>query len=104
MGRRQHAHSRKHGTKPIPPEAQEMLLEEFAGACAYCGTKAETWDHIVPVAHGGQTTPGNVVPACMSCNSSKKNCDVFEWMDEKGIKPSDRFLDRYILSYAGLFG
>jgi hypothetical protein len=34
LERRQHAHSRKRGIEPVPPEAQEILLEEFNGKCA----------------------------------------------------------------------
>ena len=47
-----------------------------AGLCAYCGQrfapKALTMDHIVPVARGGRSTRGNVVPACKPCNNEKK--------------------------------
>lgn len=81
--RRQHTHSRKRKTLPLPPEGREVLLDEFEGRCAYCSRPAETWDHIVPVSKGGDTTPGNVVPACRSCNSSKKDRDLDEWMAEK---------------------
>ena len=30
-----------------------------------------TMDHIIPVARGGTSTKGNVVPACFACNQSK---------------------------------
>jgi len=47
-----------------------------AGVCHYCGKKAAagalTMDHVVPVARGGVSTRGNVVPACEACNKSKK--------------------------------
>ncbi len=47
-----------------------------AGVCHYCGQtfgpKELTLDHIVPVARGGKSTRGNVVPACKTCNSDKK--------------------------------
>ena len=47
-----------------------------AGVCHYCGktftAKELTLDHIVPVARGGKSTRGNVVPACKPCNSDKK--------------------------------
>ncbi len=47
-----------------------------AGACHYCGKtfgpKELTLDHIVPVARGGKSTRGNVVPACKTCNTDKK--------------------------------
>ena len=47
-----------------------------AGVCAYCEKKFTarelTMDHIVPVARGGKSTRGNVVPACKACNNEKK--------------------------------
>lgn len=46
------------------------------GVCHYCGKKvgadALTMDHVVPVARGGTSTKGNVVPACAACNATKK--------------------------------
>lgn len=46
------------------------------GLCHYCGKKFSpselTMDHIVPVARGGTSTAGNVVPACRACNATKK--------------------------------
>jgi 5-methylcytosine-specific restriction enzyme A len=46
------------------------------GICAYCqGSFAPdelTMDHIVPLARGGRSTRGNVVPCCKGCNSQKK--------------------------------
>jgi 5-methylcytosine-specific restriction endonuclease McrA len=36
-------------------------------------------DHLVPVARGGKSTPGNVVPACRECNSRKKYLLPIEW-------------------------
>lgn len=47
-----------------------------AGICHYCQKKftpAElTMDHVVPVARGGKSVAGNVVPSCKACNASKK--------------------------------
>jgi len=46
------------------------------GVCHYCGGRFKsselTMDHIVPVARGGRSTRGNVVPCCKDCNSRKK--------------------------------
>lgn len=102
--RRQHAHSRKRRIEPIPLTGQEILLEDFGGKCAYCGGPAETWDHILPISRGGRTTPGNVVSACYSCNSSKKDRDVFEWTAVTGRIPCEAFFDRLVLAEAGLHG
>jgi 5-methylcytosine-specific restriction protein A len=53
------------------------------GICHYCnGTFPAdelTMDHLVPVARGGKSTPGNVVPACRDCNSRKKYLLPIEW-------------------------
>jgi len=53
------------------------------GICHYCnGTFPPdelTMDHLVPVARGGKSTPGNVVPACRDCNSRKKYLLPMEW-------------------------
>lgn len=45
-------------------------------ACAYCGTHVEggarlTLDHVVPYCKGGSNQAGNLVTACLSCNSSR---------------------------------
>lgn len=89
---------------PIPIEGIKVLEEKFNGKCAYCGKPATTYDHIVPVSKGGQTTPGNIVPACNSCNSSKKTKDIMKWLNEKGIEPNDQVYETMILGASGLYG
>jgi 5-methylcytosine-specific restriction enzyme A len=46
------------------------------GVCHYCSGKFPkhrlTMDHMVPIARGGKSVKGNVVVACVVCNSSKK--------------------------------
>ena len=46
------------------------------GICHYCSRKflarELTMDHIVPIARGGTSTQGNIVPACRECNRDKK--------------------------------
>lgn len=46
------------------------------GVCHYCQQKFKpselTLDHVVPVARGGRSVKGNVVPACANCNRDKK--------------------------------
>jgi 5-methylcytosine-specific restriction endonuclease McrA len=53
------------------------------GICHYCGqlvpAKELTMDHIVPIARGGRSVKGNVVPACKPCNSKKKHLLPMEW-------------------------
>lgn len=82
--RRQHAHARKRGVAPLPGYAQEILTETFEGLCAYCDQLATTWDHVIPVSRGGETVPGNILPACGTCNSSKRDRDLEDWLDATG--------------------
>ena len=53
------------------------------GRCYYCGRSfppsALTMDHIVPLARGGKSKKGNVVPACKECNNKKKYMLPIEW-------------------------
>lgn len=57
------------------------------GVCHYCGKNVGatylTMDHVVPVARGGKSSKGNVVPACKTCNSQKKY-----------LTPAEQILDR----------
>ena len=52
----------------------QALLQK--GICHYCGRKFPpgelTMDHLVPVARGGKSTRGNIVPCCHACNADKK--------------------------------
>jgi 5-methylcytosine-specific restriction endonuclease McrA len=53
------------------------------GICYYChkaiSPKDLTMDHIVPIARGGKSTKGNIVPACKTCNNQKKYLLPMEW-------------------------
>ena len=39
--------------------------------CAYCGSKAETIDHVVPRSRGGEHSWENCVACCATCNHRK---------------------------------
>jgi 5-methylcytosine-specific restriction endonuclease McrA len=41
--------------------------------CQYCGAPAENVDHVVPRSRGGAHAWDNVVAACRSCNSRKRD-------------------------------
>lgn len=71
----------------VPPDARDDLLSMFDGLCAYCNEPATVIDHVVPVVVGGMTEPGNVLPACSTCNGSKHSRDIYEWLDATGRVP-----------------
>ncbi len=64
-------------------ESQWWKRRIAKGKCYYCGRstppKELTMDHIVPIARGGRSTKGNVVPACKECNNKKKQLLPMEW-------------------------
>ena len=51
--------------------SRQNLLRRDRHACAYCGGRAETVDHILPASRGGRWEWANTVAACESCNSRK---------------------------------
>ncbi|MBX3579877.1 MAG: HNH endonuclease, partial [Rhizobiaceae bacterium] len=61
--------------------------------CAYCdSTGPLTQDHFIPLSSAKcpGTIPGNIVPACASCNSSKRARDPFSWVS--GTERLDRIV------------
>ncbi len=63
------------------------------GLCAYCGRPVPprelTMDHVVPVARGGRSTRGNVVPSCKECNNRKKLMTPAEQLMMKPVAGDD---------------
>lgn len=64
------------------------------GICYYChghfAPEELTMDHIVPLARGGKSTKGNIVPCCKACNNRKKYLTPAEIVlqDKKSIENS----------------
>ena len=66
-----------------------LLIEAFDGRCAYCQRcvkrgahepDSATIDRVVPRRLGGEYEMGNVVLSCWSCNASKAEQTVEEWL------------------------
>jgi 5-methylcytosine-specific restriction endonuclease McrA len=58
----------------------KRLLARHDGRCAYCGSSGRiTVDHILPLSRGGMHSIGNVLPACFSCNASKRDRLLIIW-------------------------
>ena len=59
-------------------KVRKQILHRDKYRCGYCGIDIDgadaTVDHIVPLSKGGERLdPSNLIAACRSCNSSKKN-------------------------------
>jgi 5-methylcytosine-specific restriction endonuclease McrA len=55
------------------PLTRRAVLDRDRHSCAYCGTRADTIDHVRPRSRGGQHVWSNVVAACARCNHRKGN-------------------------------
>lgn len=79
---------------PVSAETLRGLAEIQEGKCFYCGGSMEgrynqALEHMLPISRGGQNNRENLVLACRSCNSSKGNRYLWEWMPER-FGPPDR--------------
>jgi 5-methylcytosine-specific restriction endonuclease McrA len=83
-------------------EQWEALKAAWNG-CAYCGANdgQVQRDCVMAISRGGRYTVDNVVPACASCNTSKRNDEVTGWLRRKRLDER-RFLARYIEIRAAL--
>jgi len=59
---------------------QELLKE-----CVFCGSidNLQT-DHLIPKSRGGSDSADNLVQSCRSCNTSRNDKGIFEWLGLKG--------------------
>lgn len=60
-------------------------LEYFDGHCAYCGAHESecgplVMEHMLALSRGGSGWIENVVPACSSCNGSKHDKNILEYL------------------------
>lgn len=80
--RRRNARRKANGIYKI---SKKELLKLSYSPCFYCGaTERITIDHVVAIARGGTDSIGNLVPACKSCNSQKRDLTITEWRKKKG--------------------
>ena len=77
-------------------DEQWSALKDAWGGCAYCGAvgKPLQRDCVLALSRGGRYTLENIVPACLSCNTSKCNDEVTGWLRRKRLNESS-FLLRY---------
>lgn len=62
------------GSKWIRPAKRRRIYERDGRACVWCGASGRlSLDHCRPHSRGGDNRPGNLVTACLSCNSARCN-------------------------------
>ena len=77
------------------------IKEHFQGQCCYCGKESDELqqEHYVPLSKGGEYTKNNILPACKSCNTSKKDKSFNIWY--KSYKHYSKEREQKILKFLG---
>ena len=74
----------------VTPEHKTRLLNQLDGRCLTCRVPMTrtsrltrtslTWDHVVPLSRGGMDDDSNLIPICLSCNTTKNDRTLIEWL------------------------
>jgi 5-methylcytosine-specific restriction endonuclease McrA len=84
----------------IRPDEWIALIELFeTKICLYCHRRAPqlVMDHFIPVAKGGRTEAGNLLPCCSECNSKKGSSDPEVWINDNCRADTFSDLTRFLL-------
>lgn len=66
-------------------EEWEFAKKFFDHRCCYCDQEVLLQrEHFIPLEQGGPYSADNIIPACISCNSSKRNLLFDEWASGRG--------------------
>jgi len=76
---------KNNGSKWIQPEKRKAIYKRDDFRCVYCGKGIEdevmlTLDHIISSELGGTHDHWNLITACLSCNSSKKDLSLTQFL------------------------
>lgn len=75
---------RHKGQSELTEKQWDTCITFFDSKCCYCGKSGKlTKDHLQPLKEGGALEIANVVPACSSCNSSKKANQWLSWFQKQ---------------------
>lgn len=76
------------GQKNMSGKMREWVREQqLPKECVFCSAaKNLHMDHLIPVSRGGPDVPENIVWSCQTCNTSRGNKGVYEWL---GLKDKD---------------
>jgi hypothetical protein len=72
--RPQYAQKERSPFRSIPTEVKNHVLERDGGCCVMCGSNEGIhFDHILPIAKGGDNTEDNIQILCKDCNLRKSD-------------------------------
>ena len=67
------------GKRQSKKRFRRQIYSAWGDNCAYCGSVAESLDHVMPRHNGGLTVMQNLIPACLHCNGNKGSQDWVDW-------------------------
>lgn len=67
------------------PQHIQDRVEMFGGLCYICQKPYEAIDHVIAVNNHGTHFPSNLRPACKSCNSSKGDKPLVDWLKRRQL-------------------
>jgi len=77
-----------------------IIKDYFNNRCAYCGKELPLQqDHFISLFKGGEYTHNNIIPACISCNASKRERDFKQWYPNQKFYSKKR--EKAILKFLG---
>jgi 5-methylcytosine-specific restriction endonuclease McrA len=84
------------GSKWIRRNKRLAIYRRDDNCCVYCGKdlscEVATLDHVLACELGGTNHESNLVTACVSCNSSKRDLPLSDFLNtlaDKGTNPAD---------------
>jgi hypothetical protein len=69
--------------KKVRHQHRQAIFMAFDYKCAYCGSLAQSLDHVKPKHKGGQNLSSNLVPACLECNQSKGSANLWDFFHDR---------------------
>lgn len=84
-------------SKHATPDLEPLVCDELGWNCIYCGASGDSerlqLDHLWPESQGGCLVIGNVVPACPTCNSDRRQIPWQEFLRTSGRVTNSRTPD-----------
>lgn len=79
--------ARKHYNSSQYKMNRLKILHRDDFTCYYCKREATTVDHVIPISKGGTNEESNLVAACKTCNSAKRDRGVSFLSKRKTVDP-----------------
>jgi 5-methylcytosine-specific restriction endonuclease McrA len=86
--------AKKAGNPSIPYSTEDVtiLRVKFNLCCAYCGQATQCQlDHFIPICKGGEDSINNLIPACPSCNLTKRSQNAEVWYRQQFFFTQERW-------------